>query len=331
MFLLIALLAAVAIASLCIGRYPIPLRTICGIVLAHVFPLDVHWSQTEQTVVELVRAPRVLLAMSAGVALAISGAALQGVFRNPLVGPEILGISSGASFGGALAILLGASIAGVIGGALAFGIAALVIVFLLSRLAGKSAVLSLVLAGVITGAFFGALVGIAQYAADPQQKLPGIVFWLLGSFSGADYQRVLVLAIPTLFAGGLLLLLRWRINLLSLGDEDAAALGVNVSAIRWLVLVSVALIVAAQVSVSGGIGWVGLIVPHFARMLVGPDHRVLLPTSAMLGGIYLLVIDDCARSLTQNEIPLGILTALIGTPIFGYLLWKTQARGWTHE
>jgi iron complex transport system permease protein len=279
-------------------------------------------------VVEIVRLPRILLVVLCGIGLALSGAAMQGVFRNPLVGPEIVGVSAGAAFGGVLAILLSFSSFGIAIMAFGFGMGALAAAFGLASLTRRASVLGLVLSGVIIGAFFGALVGLVEYTADARAQLPDIVYWLLGSFAGATYDKVALVAGATLIAGTLLMLLRWRINLLSLGETDAGALGVNVHALRWFIVGLVSLLVGAQVSVSGGVGWVGLIVPHAARMIVGPEHTRLLPVSALFGGFYLLAMDDIARSGLTQEIPIGILTAIIGTPIFGFLFWRTQARGW---
>jgi len=332
---LCAILICTGIFSLTLGRYQVPAGNVLHILLAELLPGagpgNHPWQESERVVIWLVRLPRILVVVLAGMGLSLSGATLQGVFRNPLVGPHIVGVSSGASFGGVLAMLLSLPAAGVVGLAFAFGILALALVFGLSRLAGRGSVLSLVLAGVCVSAFFGALVGLTQFLADPEAKLPGMVYWLMGSFAGADWGKVPIIAIPTLGAGALLLLLRWRINLLSLGDTDAAALGVKVGALRGAVLLLISLLTAAQVSVSGGVGWVGLVIPHFARMLVGPDHRSLLPASALLGGIYLLLIDTLARNLTALEIPIGLLTALVGTPVFALVFWKLQARGWGHE
>jgi iron complex transport system permease protein len=192
-------------------------------------------------------------------------------------------------------------------------------------------VLPLILSGVIVGAFFAACVTFALYLADPFYRLPNIVYWLLGSFAGATRQKVVILALPTLGAGTVILGLRWRLNLLSLGDSDAAALGLRVQRLRWLIVRLVSLMIAAQVSVSGVVGWVGLVVPHFARMFVGPDHRRLLLAAGFLGGIFLLAMDDVACCITVQEIPIGVLTALVGTPVFAFMFWRTQAKGWTNE
>jgi iron complex transport system permease protein len=182
----------------------------------------------------------------------------------------------------------------------------------------------------VVGAFFTAIHGLIQYTADPEKKLPAMIYWLIGSFAGATPQKTMILAPPVLAAGAVLVALRWRINLLSLGEADAGALGVRVGLLRWTLLASVSLIVAAQVAVSGIVGWVGLIVPHLARMLVGPDHRRLVPASGLVGAIFLLLMDDIARTIVPQEVPIGILTAGIGTPVFALLFWRAQARGWSH-
>jgi iron complex transport system permease protein len=280
----------------------------------------------------VVRLPRVIVATMAGVGLGISGAALQGMMRNPLVSPDLVGVSSGAAFGGVLAMLFDFHAIGVVGMALAGGLLALVCTTLLAKLArGTGTSLVVILAGVFVGAFFTALVGIVEYTSDSHTQLPGMVYWLLGSFVGADPSKVAIITIPTLVAGSLLMLLRWRINLLSLGDIDAASLGFNATRLRWLIILLVSLIVASQVAASGVIGWVGFIVPHFARMIVGPDHRRLLPVSAMLGGLFTLGLDDISRTMFSQEIPVGLLTAVVGTPVICFLFWKTQGKGWARE
>ena len=302
--LLFAALILLMLFSLTLGRYPVPFLDVARIVFT-TFPINAKGDYTNApwVVVEIVRMPRILLTTLCGMGLALSGAAMQGVFRNPLVGPEIAGVTSGASLGGVIAIMLSWPSLGVTGLAFGSGLLALAAAFGLAKLAGRASTLGLVLSGVIVGGFCGALVGLMQTLADPMVKLPSIVYWLLGSFAGATYEKVALVAGVTLVAGTLLLALRWRINLLSLGETDAQALGVNVELLRWSLMGLVALLVAAQVSVSGGVGWVGLIVPHLARMLVGPDHARLLPAAAFLGGIYLLGMDDIARSLTEQEIP----------------------------
>ncbi len=316
------------VVSLSMGRYGIPLSHVAAILFHHLIPIDVIWTLPEERVVDLIRLPRILVACLGGAGLAIAGAALQGVFRNPLVGPQIIGVSSGAAFGGALAILLFESAAITVTFAFIAGFLAIAIVYLMSRITSQAPILLLVLAGVVTSAFFSALISLIKFVADPDNKLPSIVYWLMGSFASISWSDVAILTAPIVLGGLLIYGLRFRINVLSLGEEEAQSLGVPVERTRWLILGAVALISAAVVAVAGVIGWVGLVMPHLARMIVGPDHKVLLPASAAVGAMYLLVIDDLARTATAAEIPLGIITALIGAPVFALLLRRTYAAGW---
>ncbi|GAA5198868.1 iron ABC transporter permease [Arthrobacter gyeryongensis] len=321
-------LVAAALVALAVGRYSVPLGHVVEILASRLAPFPNDASGTEQNVVLLVRMPRILLAALVGGGLALGGAALQAVFRNPLVSPEIIGVSAGASFGGALALLLGLESALLVTGSFAFGLLALATLFLITSGRGGTPMLMVVLGGVVTGSFFSALVALVTYVADPNTTLPAIVFWLLGSVATATYTKVLVAVIPILAGAVVLLALRWRINVLSLGDDDAAALGVRPRSLRWVVLLAVALIVAGAVAVSGAVSWVGLVIPHLARMWVGPDHRVLLPVSFLLGAAYIVLVDTVARTATAGEIPLGVLTALIGAPVFFLLLRRNRERIW---
>lgn len=315
--------------SLTIGRYDyIPFRTVVDVVLSRFFDIEPYWDPVYEIVVFRLRIPRALLAMLIGAGLAVSGASFQGIFRNPLVSPHILGVATGSAFGGLLAMMLFRNQALDLLFAIIFGFVALILAHLMSRVRGGTPILMLVLAGVVVNAFFSAMISLVSYTADPIAELPDVVFTLMGSLADASYQKLDIVTVPILVCILVLYLLRWRINLLSLGDEDAQALGVRVERIKWLIITCVTVIVALCVSVSGVIGWVGLALPHIARMLVGPDHRVLIPTSISLGAVYLLLMDDIARTLTPAEIPLGILTAIIGAVIFGYLLKRTQGRGW---
>lgn len=318
----------VALMALTVGRYPVPLGHVVGVLWAQVTGRSWTGSVTERDVVLLVRLPRVVLAMLVGAGLAVSGVALQATFRNPLVSPQIIGVSSGASFGGALAILLGLGSGFVVGGAFLFGLVALAVVFLVTAGRGGASVLMIVLGGVVTGSFFAALVSLVTYVADPYTSLPSIVFWLLGSVATATFGKVLVAVGPIAVGIIVIALLRWRLNVLSLGDEDAAAVGMRPGPVRWTVLCAVTLTVAGAVAVSGVIGWVGLVVPHLTRMWVGPDHRVLLPTSCCVGAAFLVVVDTLARTVTASEVPLGVLTALIGAPAFLVLLRRHRDRVW---
>lgn len=314
----------IALCSLGLGRYGLSPWRIVQILLEPLSDSNPTLSDIERQVVWSVRLPRVLLALCAGAGLALSGATLQGVFRNPLVDPHIIGVSAGAAFGGTLAILLSWTPLFLLLSTFTFGMAALLLVFMMAAALGKQNILILILAGVIISGFFGALVSLMQYLADTEEKLPSIVFWLLGSFATAHWDKLVTLVLPLGLAGGLLLRLRWHINVLSMGEQDARTLGMAVQPVRWLVLSLCAAVVAAQVAVSGSIGWIGLVIPHVARMLVGADHRRLLPVSFWLGGGFMVLVDDLARTLSDAEIPLGILTALFGAPLFAVLLYKTQ-------
>ncbi|MFP5072214.1 FecCD family ABC transporter permease [Pseudonocardia nantongensis] len=278
-----------------------------------------------------VRMPRILMGLLVGAGLALSGAAPQAVFRNPIVNAQIIGVSPGASFGGALAIVLGLGSAGLIGGAFLFGLAALGLVFVVSRSREGGQTLMIVLPGAVVGAFFSALVSLVTYFADPYNDLQAIVFWLLGSLATATPEKVVIVGVPEVLGTVLILSLRWRINVLSLGDDDAQTLGVLPGPLRWTLLVGVAAMVAGAVAVSGVIGWVGLVVPHLARLWVGPDHRILLPVTVALGGAYLVAVDTLTRWLTPGEIPVGVLTAVIGAPLFLVLLHRSRQRGWTDD
>lgn len=308
--------------ALSFGRYPVSFSSVFHILYDATVGNDVglSYSRTEQNVVLNVRLPRVLIAGIAGAGLAVSGAALQGIFRNPLVGPQIIGVSSGAALGGALAILLFSSLLITISFAFIGGLVAIIFVFLLGLNRQGSQLLMLILAGVIINAFFAALISLITYFADPNNTLQTIVFWLMGSFASASYLKLSIVFPVVLVSVLVIFALRFRINVLSLGEENAQALGMKINRTRWAVLLSVTLITSATVAVSGTIGWVGLIVPHIARIVVGHDHRILLPASAVIGGIYMIAVDTFARSITNAEIPLSVITALIGAPIFALLI-----------
>jgi iron complex transport system permease protein len=326
---LVVLCIVAVVASLSLGRYSVSLNDLRVLGLGWFGIGDGRNGVSESVwrVVELVRVPRLMIGGTVGAGLALCGAVLQGVFRNPLVDPHVIGVSSGAAFGGVAAILLGLGALALWLMAFTLGLTALVLVVLMSRRAGRSSVLMLVLSGVVVSALFSALVSLATYFADPNDTLPAIVFWLMGSFASATPERAIymvpiiaLLAIP-------LMLMRFRINILSMGDEEAKALGLDVAQTRWLALSCVTGIAAASVANSGIIGWVGLVIPHFARAIVGPDHRILLPASALLGASFMLLVDLLARSLIAAEIPLGVLTAIVGAPVFMVLLHRNQSEG----
>ncbi|MCL0070712.1 iron ABC transporter permease [Dehalococcoidia bacterium] len=313
-------------ASLGIGRFPVSLDTVFSILGSRVFPIEPTWTGIEETVVLQIRLPRVLLAMLVGAGLAIAGASFQGLFRNPLVSPGILGVAAGTGFGACLGILMFGEPIAITLLAFVFGILAVIGAYMISKLKTGSSLLMLVLAGVIVGAFFTALIGLMQYVADPEEQLPAMVFWLMGSLAGASYRELLWGAPLIVIGSSILLLLRWRINVLSLGEEEAQSLGINTQWLRWIIIVAATFVTAAAVAMTGMVGWVGLVIPHVGRMLVGPNHKVLLPASISLGAMFLLITDNVARAAIAAEIPLSILTALIGAPYFAYLLRRTGGR-----
>jgi iron complex transport system permease protein len=281
------------------------------------------------TVLFEVRLPRVLAAVLVGAALAGAGAAYQTLFRNPLVSPDILGVSTGAGLGAVLGIFLSLPVFGIQIAAFAIGLVTVALVYAVASVVhGRDPILVLVLAGVVVGSLAGAAISLLKILADPYDQLPAIVFWLLGSFSALRKNEVWA-TLPMVLIGLLpLLLLRWRINVLSLGDEEAKALGVEAGRLRLAVIAAATLMTASVVAISGVIGWVGLVIPHIARMAVGPSFERLLPTAMLMGASYLLLVDTLARTMARIEVPIGILTAILGAPFFLWLLMRGR-EGWS--
>jgi iron complex transport system permease protein len=274
-----------------------------------------------------IRLPRVLAALLIGAALAVSGAAFQGVFQNPLVSPNLLGVLSGAAFGAALGILAGGSWLLIQAGAFSCGIAAVVTALFIARSFGQGSLLLLILGGIISGALFSALLSIVKYAADQENQLPEIVIWLMGSLSGAGLLDVLWLTPPVVALIALLCALSRWLDAMAMGDDEARALGVPVALARYGVIACATLLCAVTVSLAGMIGWIGLFIPHVARLLTGPGHTRLLPASALLGAAFLLLADLAARLFSTQEIPIGIITELFGIPVFLIVLRHVR-RGW---
>jgi len=314
--------------SLCVGRYPVPVADVCAVLWNRIWSSQSVESSVYASIVWDIRLPRALLGALVGACLAVSGAAFQGLFRNPLVSSGILGVSSGAGFGAALAIVLFNTVAFAYPFALVFGMVAVICSYLIGRVYSSTPAIMLVLGGVIVSSVFGALLSFLKYVADPYQQLPTIVFWLMGSLASARYSDILIAGIPMAIGIAGLLGIRWQINVLSMGDREARALGVNTSASKLIVIVCATLATAGAVCVSGVIGWIGLVIPHIGRMLVGNANRRLIPASLSLGACFLVLVDNLGRLLTGSEIPLGILTALVGGPFFVYLLKKTKGGDW---
>ncbi|WP_245444774.1 FecCD family ABC transporter permease [Pseudaminobacter soli (ex Li et al. 2025)] len=321
-------LVVLVLVSLAIGKYDVSPGEVAAVILAKLTGTQSGLSTTVETVVWQVRVPRVLAGLLIGAGLSAAGAVYQGLFRNPLVSPDILGVSAGASLGAVAGIFLSLPVMAIQGLSFLGGLGAVALVYSIGlAVRGRDPALALVLAGVAVGALLGACISLLKVLADPYNQLPAITFWLLGSLASIT-QGDLASILPAMALGLLpMVLLRWRMNLMSLDDEEARALGVETQRYRWIFIAAATLLTASAVSVSGVVGWIGLLVPHIARMLVGPDFSRLLPASLMLGAAYLIGVDTLARSIAAIEVPLGILTAAIGAPFFLYIL-MTARRGW---
>lgn len=319
---MVVLFAVCFFGSFMLGRYPIEPWTLIRVLASRVIPVTPEWPSQVETVLFNVRLPRVLMAALIGAGLSAAGAAYQGIFKNPMVSPDVLGASSGAGFGAALGLFLSFSYQGVSFLAFVLGLSAVGAVCLISSRVKYNQTLGLVLAGMMISSLFTAAVSFLKLVADPNNTLPVITYWLMGSLASIR-PKDLAFAAPWIIGGIIpIYLLRWKINVLTLGEEEARCIGVNTSAVRLAVVLCATLITSAAVSVSGLIGWVGLVIPHFARMLVGSDYRKMLPASLLLGASFLLVVDNFARLLATSEIPIGILTAFVGAPFFLWLILR---------
>lgn len=286
-------------------------------------------NESDGLVFYYIRLPRIIMVASVGAVLAITGASYQGIFRNPLVSPDILGVTAGSGFGVALGILLsGDTFISIYLLAFFFGLAAVSLAYLFSRLGKGEEVMMMVLGGILVTSFFNALISMLKYLADPYDKLPGIVFWLMGSFSRCGWREV-YLILPLMIIGiTTIMVLRWHLNVIAMGDEEAKGMGIDVSKIRIVLIVVSTLMVSASVATTGQVTWIGLVVPHMARYVIGVNHRFMIPVAAMMGASFLLIIDNVARAMTTVEIPISIITALLGAPFFAYLLKARKESGW---
>ena len=323
-----AALVICMVGSVTLGRYPIGLREMCGILGSRFVDVEPFWKPVQESLLLNHRLPRILLACMVGCCLSAAGAAYQGVFQNPMASPDILGASAGAGFGAALAILLGASSIGITLGAFAASLVTVALVFTVSRHARGDRVLGLVLAGIMVSSLFQSGTSFLKLVADPNNQLPQITYWLMGSLSGAKWADLGFVILPVLIGLIPLFLLRWQLNVITMGDDEARAMGVNAPRIRLFIVICSTLVTASAVSVSGMIGWVGLVIPHMMRRLVGSDYRFLMPASMLGGGIFLLVVDNVSRNASASGIPIGILTAFIGAPFF---LWLITGKGDHYE
>lgn len=323
--ILIILMLAVILISLLLGRFAISVRECLGILASKVFSVEPFWTQIQDNMLWLVRVPRVLIALLVGAALSVAGTSYQCIFRNPMAAPDILGASTGAAFGAALAILLGRSNTEITVWAFISSIACVALVLLCAKICKGNPIVNLVLSGIMIGSLFSAATSYLKLIADPNNTLPAITYWMMGSISGANMAKLSYVWIPMAIALIPIILLRWKINLLTMDDDEAKTMGINTGRVRIIVIICATLLTAASVSVSGMIGWVGLVIPHIARRMVGNDCRILIPTAALTGGIFMILVDDVARNLYTTELPLGVLTAFIGAPFFIYLMARKGA------
>ena len=326
---LLLLLCITVLVSLTLGKYPIALAEMCTYVASSCGfgSMDSQRSALLHNILVDIRMPRILAAVLIGAALSVSGAAFQSMFINPLVSPSLLGVLSGASFGAALGMIVSNNWLVVQASSFLFGLLAVLLSVGVARLYQGDRLLMLLLGGIISGALFTSLLSIVKYLADPYNQLPAIVYWLMGGLTMVDTKTLLFASMPIGLGVLVIVLLSPYLNILSMGDDEAKTMGVNVSLIRMILIFFATLISALTVVLGGMIGWVGLIIPHVARMLVGPDNRLLLPVGALLGALYLVFVDDISRLIFNVEIPLGIVTSLVGIPFFALVL-KNAKKGW---
>lgn len=313
-----------------LGKYPLEWSDLADFFLLKFFGIGVMESDRYSLLASLlfdIRLPRILAAALIGASLAVAGASFQAMFVNPLVSPSLLGVLAGASFGAALGMVFSSNWLAVQCLSFLFGFLAVGIAIGIARIHKGNAILLLILGGVISSALFTSLLSVVKYIADPSNQLPAIVQWLMGGLSLVDHKTLLAAGIPQIVSISLMILFSGYLNALSMGDEEARSLGIHVEWIRMFLIFLATLMSALTVVIAGMIGWVGLIIPHIARMLVGPDNKILIPASAFIGAIYLIIVDDVSRMLFNVEIPIGIITSLVGIPFFILILRKAK-KGW---
>jgi iron complex transport system permease protein len=323
-FLMLAGLMLLILFSLCVGRYTLPVGEVLQVLLSRLLPISHSFSSRTESIVLTLRLPRIIAAVLVGGALSLSGAAYQGVFQNPLVAPDLLGVSSGACIGASLAILAGAGAFGIQLSAFITGIVAVMLTTAIPRLVRNRSNMMLVLAGIIVTGLTNAIMGLIKYIADPETQLADITYWQMGSIAKVQTSTLAMVAPAIIISTIILMMIRWRVNVLSMGEHEAQSLGISTRGTRFLVIGCATLLTASAVCISGTIGWVGLVVPHLGRLIVGPDNSRLLPVSFVTGSIFMVLVDTLARTMTSAELPLSILTGLIGAPFYFYLLKRQR-------
>lgn len=320
------MLAAGIVVSVFLGKFTITPKELWGIVISQFADIEQYWTSQQEHILWTVRMPRILAACIVGTALSSAGSVYQGVFENPMAAPDFLGASSGAALGAALAIILGLNDVMITVMAFFMSLLTIVLVYIIGNKTKGNKTVGLVLAGLMVSALAQAGTSFIKLVADQTNELPEITYWLMGSLTGITGEDVLFAFIVTMIGLIPLLLIRWKINVLTIGEQEASTMGVRVDLVRAVSLVCATLITAAAVSISGMIGWVGLVVPHFCRKIVGNNYKFLLPATILTGAFFLLMVDNVSRNLFEVEIPIGILTAVIGAPFFIYLITKGGER-----
>ena len=323
---LFVVLFIVTIVAACSGHYSLGIKECLELIFLKPFGFEGSWSDLDVSVVVGLRLPRILGGILVGACLAMSGASYQSIFQNPLVSPDILGVSSGACVGAALAILMHLPNTMIMLFAFICGIMTVAATLVIPKLLKSDSNIMLVLSGIVVGGVTGSAMGIIKYVADPQSELPQITYWTMGSLGSVTFEYLLYGIIPIVICTVVLIRMSWWIDIISMGETDAKTLGANVSRIRLISIVCSTMLTALSVCLCGTIGWIGLVVPHFARMFVGPSNTKLMPTAALLGGIFLVVVDTLARSVAPVEVPLGIITGLVGAPFYAWLLYRQRMR-----
>lgn len=313
-------------SSFFIGRYPIKPSELVLVFLSRIFPITPTWSKTVESIILNVRLPRILSSAIIGAALSLSGLSYQGMFKNPMVSPDILGTTAGAGFGASLGILLSLSYLSISFISFGFGLLAVILVTTISSKLMNHKTLALILGGIMISSLFSSATSFVKLVADTDNSLPAITYWLMGSLASVRKVDVIFLLITFTIGVIPLFLLRWKLNLLTLDEDEAKSLGINTVLLRKIVILCATLITSASICVGGNIGWIGLVIPHFTRMLVGCDYRLSLPVSILMGSSFLIVVDTISRSVSTGEIPIGILTSFIGAPFFLYLMMRESKR-----
>lgn len=318
------LLVTAFLLSFSLGKYPVSLNDLLKVITSRFFYVEKTWNDVVEAVVFQIRVPRVLAAAMVGAALSGAGVAYQSLFQNPMVSPDVLGASAGAGFGAALGITLSLGYLGISIFAFVFGIAAVAVAYFISIQIRHDPAFGMVLTGIMVGSLFTAGISYLKLIADPNDTLPSITYWLMGSLASIRSQDILFAAVPIALGLLPLLLIGWRLNVLTMGEEEARSLGVRTGRLRLVVICCATIATSASVAISGMIGWVGLVIPHLARRIIGCDNRLLMPASMLMGSSFLLTVDTLARMAATSEIPLGILTSFVGAPFFLILMLKRR-------